>query len=240
MTTSKATGTKAAIYLRTSTNRQHTENQRPEVDRLVLTRGFEISEVYEENVSSVAKVRPEFNRMMADAHKGAFEVLVVWSLDRLGRSMLGNLQTVLDLGRTGVRVLSVRESFLDSDLGPARQLLLGVLGWVAEQERLRIGDRVRAELDRARRHGVKLGRPPAHVNVGVAVEQQHLTGVDVRGIAETIGRIAAALGGRQGRRRLRQVPHSQVRWVFVPADGVCILLTSGRPTEGRTQPCFSP
>jgi hypothetical protein len=123
----------AALYLRTSTERQHTENQRPDVEQLVRARGYEVVEVFEEQVSAVARVRPEYDRMMKAAHAGEFNTLVVWSLDRLGRSMIGNLQAVLDLDRRGVQVVSVRESWLDSDMGPARQLLLGVMGWVAEE-----------------------------------------------------------------------------------------------------------
>jgi DNA invertase Pin-like site-specific DNA recombinase len=59
-------------------------------------------------------VRPVFDRMVRDAHQGAFDVLVVWALDRFGRSMVGNLQAVLDLDRCGVQVVSVREPWLDT------------------------------------------------------------------------------------------------------------------------------
>jgi hypothetical protein len=52
--------------------------------------------------------------MMADAHRGAFDVLVVWALDRFGRSMVGNLRDVLELDRCGVQVVSVRETWLDT------------------------------------------------------------------------------------------------------------------------------
>ncbi len=178
---------RAAIYLRCSTGGQHTENQRPEVERLIAARGFELVAVYEENVSAAAKSRPEFERMMKDAHRGSvFSVLVVWSLDRLGRSMVGNLQAVLDLDRRGVQVVSVRESWLDSDIGPARQLLLGVMGWVAEQERTRVGERVRAGLDRLRRSGVKLGRPKANVNAQLVMNLK-ADGRSVRDIAKVVG-----------------------------------------------------
>jgi len=186
-TVSNLSGTKrTAIYLRTSTDRQHTENQRPDVEQLVRARGFEVSAVFEEQVSAAAKVRPEYERMMKAAHAGEFGILVVWSLDRLGRSMLGNLQAVLDLDRRGVQVVSVRESWLDSDMGPARQLLLGVMGWVAEQERARIGERVRAGLDRVKKKGVKLGRPKAHLNVSFAIGLRH-QGKSIREVAKTMG-----------------------------------------------------
>jgi DNA invertase Pin-like site-specific DNA recombinase len=156
------------------------------VERLVAGRGYALTHVFEENVSAAAKVRPEFDRMMGCAHRAEFEVLVVWSLDRLGRSMVGNLQAVLDLDRRGVQVVSVREPWLDSDIGPARQLLLGVMGWVAEQERVRVGQRVRAGLDRVKRSGVKLGRPVALVNK-TAVFNMKREGRSVRDIAKALG-----------------------------------------------------
>jgi hypothetical protein len=63
---------------------------------------------YAEKVSAV-KQRPAFERMLADAHRGKFQVVLVWSLDRRHRSMVGALQTVIDLDRRGVQVISVRE-----------------------------------------------------------------------------------------------------------------------------------
>ena len=74
------------------------------------------------------------------------------------RSMVKSIETVLELDRLGVRVLSVRESWLDTD-SPVRPLLVAIFGWVAEQERTRLIERTRAGLQRAKRQGVTLGRP---------------------------------------------------------------------------------
>ena len=68
------------------------------------------------------------------------------------------INTVLELDRLGVPVLSVREGWLDTS-GPVRPLLVAIFGWVAEQERTRPIERVHADLDRARRQGKALGRP---------------------------------------------------------------------------------
>jgi putative DNA-invertase from lambdoid prophage Rac len=73
--------------------------------------------------------------------------------------MVKSIETVLELDRVGVRVLSVRESWLDTD-SPVRPLLVAIFGWVAEQERTRLIERTRAGLERAKRQGVRLGRPP--------------------------------------------------------------------------------
>lgn len=83
-------GTRAAIYLRGSKGERHTDNQRPDVERVMATRGLELVVEYEEKASA-AKARPVFDQMMRDAHRGMFDVLVVWALDRFGRTMVGNL-----------------------------------------------------------------------------------------------------------------------------------------------------
>jgi hypothetical protein len=111
---------RAALYLRVSKSdgSQTVENQRPEVEQLARARGFEIAQVYEEQVSA-AKHRPRYEEMLRDARRGKFHVLVVWALDRFGRSMVGNLSDVLELDRLGVTVVSARESWLDTG-GPVR------------------------------------------------------------------------------------------------------------------------
>jgi len=153
MTTDK----RCAVYLRVSTDRQTVDNQAAEVCRLAVARGYE-PVVYEE-VESAAKARPVLDRMLADARAGRLQAVAVWALDRLHRSMTGAINTVLEFDRLGVQVLSVREGWLDTS-GPVRPLLVAIFGWVAEQERARLIERVHAGLERARRQGKVLGRPP--------------------------------------------------------------------------------
>jgi DNA invertase Pin-like site-specific DNA recombinase len=126
--------------------------------RLAEARGYELVE-YEE-VESAAKARPVLERLLADARAGRIHAVSVWALDRLHRSMVGAIQTVLELDRLGAQVLSVRECWLDTS-GPVRPLLVAIFGWVAEQERARLIERTRAGLERARREGKRLGRPCA-------------------------------------------------------------------------------
>lgn len=154
---------RAAVYLRVSRGEQSLDNQRPDVRRLARARKLKVIATFEESASA-ARARPEFKAMMDAAHRGDFDVLLVWSLDRLGRSMTGNLQAVLDLDRCGVEVVSVREPWLDTG-GPVRSLLIAIFGWVAEQERAQIGERTKAGIERARRKGIRLGRPKRRVDV---------------------------------------------------------------------------
>jgi putative DNA-invertase from lambdoid prophage Rac len=197
---------RAAVYLRVSTDRQHTENQRPEVVQLARARGVEIVQVYEET-GSAAKHRAAFDKMTVDAHAGRFDVLLVWSLDRFGRSMVGNLQAVLELDRIGVQVISVREPWLDTS-GPIRSLLVAIFSWVAEQERCRLIERTRAGLARARRDGKQIGRPRAQVDLDEALTLRR------RGLS--LGKAAKKLGvGRSTLHRVYQ-QHDALRAAIAP------------------------
>jgi putative DNA-invertase from lambdoid prophage Rac len=146
----------AGVYLRVSTDRQTVQNQLADLDRLVRARGYEPA-IYDE-VESAAKARPVLDRLLADARAGRVHAVAVWALDRLHRSMTGAINTVLELDRLGVRVLSVREPWLDTD-SPVRPLLVAIFGWVAEQERTRLIERTKAGMARARKDGKKIGRP---------------------------------------------------------------------------------
>lgn len=147
----------AAVYLRVSTDEQSVDNQRPDLERVAEARGLAIVATYEERASA-AKRRPSFDRMMTDARRGAFDVLLVWSIDRFGRSMAGNVNDALALDDAGVKIVSVREPWLDTG-GPVRDLLLAIFSWVAEQELRRIVERTRAGMDRARTNGTRSGKP---------------------------------------------------------------------------------
>ena len=176
-------GKRVAMYLRVSTDGQTTENQRPECEQLARQRG-EVVEVYEEQASAV-KHRPAFERMVKDAKRGKFDTLVIWAIDRFGRSMVGNLQDLTELDRVGVGVVSVRESWLDTS-GPTRGLLVAVFSWCAEQERNRLVERIGAGLARAKRQGKVLGRPKARVDVEAARRLLAVEGTSVRAAARAL------------------------------------------------------
>jgi DNA invertase Pin-like site-specific DNA recombinase len=181
---------RAAIYLRVSTGEQHTENQEPDVHQLVAARGFVEVARYVESIST-RKRRPDFERMMDDARRGAFEVLVIWSLDRFGRDTIGNLLAVRDLDRLNVQIVSVKEAWLDTT-GPTRTLLVAIFSWVAEQERERRSERTKAGLNRVRAHGSRSGKPigrPRRLDAsGLArVRELRAAGRSVRSIAMAVG-----------------------------------------------------
>lgn len=179
-----ATQPRACIYTRTSTEEQHTANQLTELEQLARKRGFEVVHTVEETMSAMKK-RPGLDDAFQRAHRGEFDVFVVWALDRLGRSMTGNLAAVLELDRLGVQVISMREPWLDTG-GPVRGLLVAICSWVAEQERARIVERTKAGLARARREGRVIGRPRVSVDLDEALRLRR-RGMPVASAARSMG-----------------------------------------------------
>lgn len=172
---------RAALYLRVSTDDQTTMNQIAELEQVAKTRGWTVVGIFDETASGVARARPVLARMLELAHRGGVDVVAVWALDRIGRSMQDTIRIVLELERVGVELVSMREAWLDSG-GPVRPLLVSIFAWVAEQERTRLGERVRAGQARARQAGVKIGRPSTRLTPA-AVLKLRRQGMSLRQIA---------------------------------------------------------
>jgi DNA invertase Pin-like site-specific DNA recombinase len=158
---------RAAIYLRTSTVEQTTENQAIELRKYVETRGWSTLDEYKDHgVSGAKDRRPALDRLVADARRRRFDVLVCWRLDRLGRSLRHLILLIDELAAVGVAFVSLNEGI---DTGtPAGRLQLHILGAIAQFERDRIRERVLAGLARARAQGKAIGRPrsrPALIDV---------------------------------------------------------------------------
>ncbi len=172
----------AALYLRVSTGDQTTANQRPALVRIARARGLRIVATFEEEASTRG-AREQFDLMMSAARLSTFDVLLVWALDRFGRDTVGNLLAVRELDRLGVRIVSAQDSWLDTT-GPARELLVAVMSWVAQQERDRRSERTRAGLERARAAGARIGRPRRLGRTEVArARAMHAEGKSIRAIA---------------------------------------------------------
>ena len=152
--------TRCAIYIRVSDPSQHAENQLPALRSWVSQRGYEVAEVYTETETAWrTRHQKELSRLVTDAYRGRFEILVVWALDRLSREVaLAILQLVSRLNRYGVKVLSYQESWTEAP-GELAELLYALTGWVARMESQRRSERTKAGLARAVAQGKKLGRP---------------------------------------------------------------------------------
>jgi DNA invertase Pin-like site-specific DNA recombinase len=170
-------------YTRVSTSDQTTANQLPEVEAMAAQRGTVVSRYSE--TGSAAKRRPAFEAMLAAARRGEFDVLVVWAIDRFGRSLAQNVADLTELDRLGVAVVSVRETWLDT-AGPTRGLLVAILSWAAEQERARLIERTRAGLSRARAEGKSIGRPTREFDLERA-RSMIAAGATRRDVAKELG-----------------------------------------------------
>src|SRR4249920_2161746 len=148
---------RAAIYARVSTLEQTSENQLVEVRRYVELRGWSITEYVDEGVSGTKDRRPALDQLVRDAKRRRFDVVVCWRLDRLGRNLKHLITLLEDFQALGIAFVSLAEG-IDATT-PAGRLQMHILGAIAEFERERIRERVRAGLVRARSQGKRLGRP---------------------------------------------------------------------------------
>jgi DNA invertase Pin-like site-specific DNA recombinase len=154
---------RVAIYARVSTFDQQPQNQLVELRRYVAARGWDAREFVDHGISGSKERRPALDQMVADAKRRRFDAVVVWRLDRLGRNLKHLITLIDELQALGIAFVSLGEG-IDATT-PAGKLQLHILAAIAEFERARIQERVRAGLARARAHGKRLGRPLAALPV---------------------------------------------------------------------------
>ena len=181
-----ASQTRAAIYARVSTFEQEPENQLQELRRYVAAREWQVAEFVDRGVSGAKDSRPALDALVRNAKRRRFDTLVVWRLDRLGRNLRHLILLLEDLQALGVAFVSLSEG-IDATT-PAGKLQLHILGAIAEFERARIAERVKAGLRRARAQGRQLGRPRRVVPNELL---EPLRGLSVRQAASKLGVSAA-------------------------------------------------
>ena len=173
---------RAAIYARVSTFDQTTENQIIELRRYAETRGWTASEYVDEGVSGSTDHRPALDKLLRDARRRRFDVLVCWRLDRLGRNLKHLILFLEELQALAVDFVSLAEG-IDATT-PAGRLQMHILGAIAEFERARIAERVRLGLARVRANGQTLGRPRVELTEG---QLAAVKGLDVRQATQKLG-----------------------------------------------------
>jgi len=151
---------KAVIYSRVSTQEQSTNNQVLVLKDWCAHRGYELVETYQENESAwKAGHQRELSMLIDDAKKGKFNIVLVWSLDRLSREgALSILELINKFNKYGIKLLSYQESWTDAP-GELADLLYALAGWVAKMESERRSERTKAGLARVRSEGKIIGRP---------------------------------------------------------------------------------
>jgi DNA invertase Pin-like site-specific DNA recombinase len=180
-----ATVNRIAIYARVSTlNGQNPEMQLGELREYAQRRGWAVSSEYVDlGVSGAKESRPEFNRMITAAHARAFDAVLCWKLDRLGRSLKHLVTTIEDLQAYGVAFVSLRDNL---DLStPSGRLMMHIIGAMAQFERELIRERVTAGIQAARNRGRRLGRPRVYVSAD-KVRALRDAGVPWRSIAKRL------------------------------------------------------
>ena len=149
---------RAALYLRVSTLDQHPETQLYDLLQMAAQRDYQIVEQYTDKVSGAKARRPGLDKMMADARRGRFDLLLVWAADRLARSVKHFLEVLDELNHLNVEFVSYREQ-IDTG-GPLGRAIVIIIGCIAELERSLIVERVRAGMRRAKLEGRHIGRKP--------------------------------------------------------------------------------
>jgi putative DNA-invertase from lambdoid prophage Rac len=177
---------RVVIYARVSTTDQNCEMQVRELREYASRRGWHISGEYLDTGWSGAKAnRPELDRLMQDAALRRFDAVLVWKLDRFGRSVRNCLDGIESLRSYGVRFLAVSQSIDTDESNPTSRLLLHILASVAEFEREMIRERVCAGVRNAKRKGVRLGRRQVVFDRSRAT-RLHEGGASVREIASSL------------------------------------------------------
>jgi DNA invertase Pin-like site-specific DNA recombinase len=174
---------RAALYLRVSTLDQNPQTQVHDLRAMAQQRGLEIVEEFvDHGISGTRARRPGLDRMMADARRGRFDIVVVWACDRLARSVRHFLEVLDELNRLNVEFVSFREN-LDTG-GPLGRAVVIIVSAVAELERSLIVERVRAGMRRARLEGRHIGRTPLDID-RAAVLRHREHGQSLTQIAKT-------------------------------------------------------
>jgi DNA invertase Pin-like site-specific DNA recombinase len=151
---------RVAIYARVSTTDQNCEMQLTELREYCSRRGWHIQREYVDTGWSGAKAsRPELDRLMKDARQRRFDAVLVWKLDRWGRSLVQSIQSIQELASLGIRFLAVTQNIDTGDDNPMARFLLNIFASFAEFEREMIRERVACGLRSAKAKGRRLGRP---------------------------------------------------------------------------------
>jgi DNA invertase Pin-like site-specific DNA recombinase len=186
---------RVVLYSRVSTNNgQDPEVQSSEIREYCERRGWKLADEYVDvGISGATERRPELDRLISDAHRRRFDVVIVWRFDRFARSVSHLLRALETFKALGIEFVSLSEQ-VDTTT-PTGKMIFTVLGAVAELERSLIAGRVRAGLRNARAKGKRLGRPTKKIDAA-QIFALRADGVPWRRVGEMLG-VSAATALRQ-------------------------------------------
>jgi DNA invertase Pin-like site-specific DNA recombinase len=175
-----------ALYARVSTSNGHQdpEMQLRELREYAERRDLTVVGEYVDRMTGSKDSRPSLNRLMADAGQRKFDAVLVWKLDRFGRSLRHLVNALAELEALGLTFISLRDNL---DLStPSGRLMFQIIGAMAEFERSLIQERVKAGLRNARAKGKRLGRPRIPVDEA-KIETLRASGASWRSVAAELG-----------------------------------------------------
>ncbi len=180
---------KVAIYARVSTDKQTCENQLIELRAVAERCGYNIVQEFVDSGISGAKGRadrPALDAMMKASNQRKFDMILVWSIDRLGRSLQNLVELLNDLQSMKVDLMFLQQG-MDTSTSSGR-MMFSIFGALAEFERNLIRERVVAGQNRAKARGVKMGRP-SKMNDGLrsAIQLLRENGMGIKQIAKEVG-----------------------------------------------------
>ena len=175
-----------AIYARVSTDKQKVDMQLNQLRDFVKRSSWKVyKEFSDEGYTGSNTKRPAFTEMRQEARKRKFDILLVWKLDRLSRSLKDLINTLDELGHVGINFISY-DNNLDTTT-PTGKLVFQIIGAVAEFEKDIIRERVVAGLENARQKGKKLGRPKIHDGILEKAKELRKQGISFRKIEKQLG-----------------------------------------------------
>jgi DNA invertase Pin-like site-specific DNA recombinase len=183
---------RVAIYLRVSTTQQTTANQERELRGIAERAGWQIVKVYKDHGISGSKGRdgrPAFDALCQAVTRRECDMIMAWSVDRLGRSLKDLVAFLGELRATGVD-LFLKQQGIDTST-PAGKALFQMMGVFAEFEREMIAERVRAGMARAKEKGTESGKAIGRPRIAPDLEKRILAALNKPGRAEGVRKIAA-------------------------------------------------
>lgn len=179
---------RAAIYARVSTQGQTTDNQLRELRRVAERHGWDVVAEYIDHGVSGAKgrdKRPQLDCLLKAANRREFDIIMAWSVDRLGRSLQHLVSFLDDIHAKGVD-LYLHQQNIDTST-PSGKAMFQMAGVFSEFERSMIQERVRAGLERARDEGKTLGRPRVSASTEAKIREKRGQGLGILKIARDLG-----------------------------------------------------
>ena len=175
----------AVIYARVSTADQTTGNQTLELQKVAKRNGWTVEAVFEEQISGAKKTRPALQRLLQGVVRKEFDVVMVWDVSRLGRSLNHLVELLEEFHTKGVN-LYFHQQGIDTTT-PSGKMMFQMCGVFAEFERSILQERVKAGLSRARASGKRLGRPSVPPITVKKIQTLRASGLSYRAIARKTG-----------------------------------------------------